>query len=361
MAELEVTGSCFEGPEKLLEIWFAPSSSSLGKDFRGLRNISYNNWAELLAIVNCCILSTISNDEIDSYLLSESSLFVYSTKFIIKTCGTTTLLSCLPKLFELAARPECMLLNENGVLDIDYVFYSRKAFIFPELQPHPHRDWGQEVGYLKQFFRDGSAYSSGRTNGDQWFCYVWESPSQYFPSNSLVTINPDHTFEILMSDLDKECAERFYQKSTDILGRDTFKNHLKSIIPNCQIDDFIFEPCGYSCNGLLDDGYFTIHVTPEPGYSYASFETNISPSELSYQVVLDEVIRMFSPGKVTYTLFWEKGIPTTGPLYPREYILDDSIHYKFGYYELIYCHFIYPGEKIQAPQEKCTLSPFILV
>lgn len=86
----------FEGPEKTLEIDFDPF---LGPE-RGLREITREQWDALLTDAKCTILDTMSNEYIDSYVLSESSLFVYSRKLLIKTCGTTTLLMCLPKLLE---------------------------------------------------------------------------------------------------------------------------------------------------------------------------------------------------------------------------------------------------------------------
>ena len=51
---------------------------------------------------------------------------------------------------------------------------------------------------------------------------------------------------------------------------------LRSLFPSSLIDDYLFEPCGYSMNGLdASGGFYTIHVTPEKEGSYASFETNI--------------------------------------------------------------------------------------
>jgi hypothetical protein len=45
----------------------------------------------------------------------------------------------------------------------------------------------------------------------------------------------------------------------------------------------------------------TIHITPEPEYSYVSFETNV-PVE-SYEEVITRVIDTFRPGKFVLTLF----------------------------------------------------------
>lgn len=42
------------------------------------------------------------------------------------------------------------------------------------------------------------------------------------------------------------------------------------------IHEELFEPVGYSMNGLVanTDQYATVHVTPEPNFAYVSFETN---------------------------------------------------------------------------------------
>jgi hypothetical protein len=89
----------FEGPEKLLELWFAAGRDQ--KSPTSLRNIPNARWQECLDSVNCKILSTISNEHVTAFLLSESSMFVFDEKVYIKTCGTTTLLKCIPVLARL--------------------------------------------------------------------------------------------------------------------------------------------------------------------------------------------------------------------------------------------------------------------
>ncbi|KAJ9112647.1 hypothetical protein QFC19_000667 [Naganishia cerealis] len=79
----------FEGPEKLLEIWFAPSADELpegvepsrrglqyreGKqagdnEWQGLRKVPRETWEEMLKIVRCQVLSVIEGQEVDAYLL----------------------------------------------------------------------------------------------------------------------------------------------------------------------------------------------------------------------------------------------------------------------------------------------------
>ena len=65
----------FEGAEKLLELWFAPSPAHLPDAYRardgkiGLRKVPRAVWEDMLAIVRCKILSVVEGAEMDAYLL----------------------------------------------------------------------------------------------------------------------------------------------------------------------------------------------------------------------------------------------------------------------------------------------------
>merc|ERR1719440_1686926 len=98
-ADLSPPECYFEGPEKKLEVFFTPPASG---DVSGLRHFPPSVWSDVLADARCSILHTRGNEAFDAHLLSESSLFVYPHKLILKTCGTTTLLLVLPKLLALA-------------------------------------------------------------------------------------------------------------------------------------------------------------------------------------------------------------------------------------------------------------------
>lgn len=255
--------NAFEGPEKLLEVWFAPSPSSLPPGARpnGLKAVPSANWVEMLDMVNCKILSVVESDTVDAYLLSESSMFVFPHKIILKTCGTTTLLLGLYRLLRIAAVDGGFPVhNAASVEDVKAaatphrVFYSRKNFLFPDRQQGPHRSWKQEVKYLDDLFEGGSAYMVGKMNGDHWYLYM-TSPNRAAltpprtpprtplesPQNEradgigsdanaspmrgggarmriptgLTSAAPgaeeeDETLEILMTDLDPERAKQFY-------------------------------------------------------------------------------------------------------------------------------------------------------
>ncbi|KAJ1835128.1 spermidine resistance protein [Coemansia sp. RSA 2711] len=357
----------FEGPEKLLEVWFAatpdaanytgPEPELCGADGQsavrsGLRLVPRAVWRDMLDLVHCQILSTLSNDHVDSYLLSESSFFVYPHKLVLKTCGTTTLLYAIPRILAIAR-------EHLGVEGAYQLFYSRKNFMFPDQQEEMHRSWEREVAYLDALFPEGAAYLIGKTNRDHWHVYLSgphpqpatapESPLQSAAataagslsgsptlhaalsrSSSQSTVHglplaasggakSDVTVEILMTGLDPERMRLMYvggacSEEGAAGGRAVERaSGIAQIYPDACSDSFLFSPCGFSLNGLQGDGYFTIHVTPEPHCSYASFETNVCGGALdlrdprAIKRLVEQVTRVFGPRCATVTVFKARG------------------------------------------------------
>lgn len=69
------------------------------------------------------------------------------------------------------------------------------------------------------------------------------------------------------------------------------------------IDDYVFEPCGYSMNGILGGGFMTIHITPEAGFSYASVElSGFSEASFDPRLLLAQITRIFRPGKMSVAM-----------------------------------------------------------
>ena len=76
----------FEGPEKLLEIWFAPSANHVAhqddQDLKtGLRSVDKKIWEEMLSIVQCKVLSVINGQEMDAYLLRSGNVAKFTFVF----------------------------------------------------------------------------------------------------------------------------------------------------------------------------------------------------------------------------------------------------------------------------------------
>lgn len=184
---------------------------------------------------------------------------------------------------------------------------------------------------------------------------------------------------------------------------------IDSIFPQSRtrLDSYGFEPCGYSANALVntgspssssagEEGYYTIHVTPEEGWSYASFECNVlvHPSRSQQwmnpppavdgekdqpeqkvdqmpdlETLIQRVVNIFQPGHVTLTLFVSNDSDSASSdgngeaksmvvlhddeptsveiaqrafrhaLLPRGYRRTDKINYEFGDYDLAFATF----------------------
>ncbi|KAF8400457.1 hypothetical protein HHK36_013755 [Tetracentron sinense] len=284
----------FEGFEKRLEISFSEAPIFVDPQGLGLRALTRAQIDSILEPAQCTIVSQLSNSRFDSYVLSESSLFVYPLKIIIKTCGTTKLLLSIPPILELA---------NSLSLRVFSVKYSRGSFIFPNAQPAPHRNFSEEVTVLNGFFGNlasgGKAFVIGDplTPNRNWHVYsASQNPSM--PSSDL---NPTAvvTLEMCMTGLDRDRASVFFKKSEDYSAKEMTKlAGISDILPSHQICDFDFDPCGYSMNAIDGGAFSTIHVTPEDGFSYASYEAmGLDPSLVGLEPLIERVLRCFVPAE----------------------------------------------------------------
>uniref|UniRef100_A0A8C9D135 Adenosylmethionine decarboxylase n=1 Tax=Panthera leo TaxID=9689 RepID=A0A8C9D135_PANLE len=208
-------------------------------------------------------LNQISGDLRTIPRSDESSTFVSKRRFILKTCGTTLLLRMLVPLLKLA--------RDYSGFDSIQSFYSRKNFTKSSHQGYPHWNFQEEIEFLNAVFPNGAAYCMGRVNSDCWY-------------------------------FDPAVMDQFYMKD-GITAKDvTCESGIRDVIPGSVIDATLFNPCGYSINGMKSDRtYWTIHITPESEFSYVSFETNLS--QTSYDDLVRKVVEVFKPGKFVTTLF----------------------------------------------------------
>ncbi|VFQ85285.1 unnamed protein product [Cuscuta campestris] len=290
-----MAASGFEGFEKRLELHFSVDDPVAATG--GLRRLSFEALGEVLCAVQCTVVAAVGNQYFDSYVLSESSLFVYPTKIIIKTCGTTQLLKSVRPMTYFAARVG---------LTLSQCRYTRGNFIFPKAQPYPHTSFNDEVMYLEDelpshlCYRKASILPSTST-AHSWhvFCATndWTSMGMEQSDSSNVVL-----VEVCMTELDRALACKFFARA-DTLGKDmTNASGIRHINPNAVVCDFAFHPCGYSMNGIENDRYSTIHVTPEDGFSYASFECVWDPRDGDIARVLEKAARVFRPGVMSVAI-----------------------------------------------------------
>lgn len=277
----------FEGYEKRLEISFFEPGVFSDPGGKGLRSLSKDQLDEILTPAECTIVSSLSNNELDSYVLSESSLFVHPYKIIIKTCGTTKQLLSIPPILHLAG-----LLK----LEVKSVRYTRGSFIFPGAQSFPHHSFSEEVDILDSYFGKLGSGSKAYVMGDvddhqKW--HVYSASAEY--DNSL---SPVYTLEMCMTGLGKKEASVFFKTRSSSAAEMTKGSGIRNILPDSEICDFDFDPCGYSMNSIEGNAISTIHVTPEDGFSYASFEAvGYDFKHVDLTQLIKRVLMCFQPAK----------------------------------------------------------------
>lgn len=307
----------FEGSEKKIEVIF-------NKSIKSLRTEPESRWQELVKAAQAQVLSKISNEHMDAYLLSESSLFVYDHYLVMITCGTTQLVSAVAKLME-----------DYKVDDIDAFFYERKNELLPQ---HQSTDFFKDVKLLKKWFH-GEALRFGRQ--DEHHLFLFASTKKYQPEDN------DHTMEVLMHGIDQKVVDLFTNcKSCD--KEQLRKDSGISEIVLGEVDDFVFEPMGYSLNSIYNNRYFTIHITPEVHGSYVSFETNAFDKDQQLEWA-KKVLQVFKP--MSFDLvFFNNGKAAT-PGFP-EYLLKRQYAEKIeAGYNTQYFSFYKPDQQEQKPAQ----------
>ncbi|PIP94390.1 MAG: adenosylmethionine decarboxylase [Bdellovibrio sp. CG12_big_fil_rev_8_21_14_0_65_39_13] len=261
----------FEGSEKKIEVVVKPQ-------FKGLRERSKDFWRELVDNCNATILSELSNQHCDSYLLSESSLFVWDDRILMITCGSTKLIESVE-----------MMIDEFGEAGIASLVYQRKNEYRSQLQSSSFLD---DVERLERRL-DGIGRRFGKVHSHHNLIYSLKKP--YQPPAE------DTTTELLMYDFDPSVTEFLTQKAQSKEEIRAFIN-LESVIEGLEIDDFLFEPFGYSMNGLRGDDYVTIHITPQDTSPYISFETDLGMEE-NKSLILNHLLKVFKPNSFDIITF----------------------------------------------------------
>lgn len=252
----------FEGSEKKVEMVTDPEAGSL-------HTLGRNFWTGMVAKAQAEILDTLSNEHCDAYLLSESSLFVWHDRFLMLTCGTTTLVDAT-----------LHFLDHFPLKHILFASFQRKNEYLSHLQKS---SFEEDIERLSQRFK-GVAFRLGHL--DSHHNYVFHMDKPYQPDAN------DNTSELLMYHIKGKNADYLRSEGQTVENIRSLLR-LDDILPGFAISDWLFEPFGYSLNAIKGDRYATFHITPQEDSSYVSFETNLN---LERSNVIPVLLEALNPG-----------------------------------------------------------------
>jgi S-adenosylmethionine decarboxylase len=250
----------FEGSEKKAQIIINVDKLSL------LNDIDDVFWD---ALVNSCgakILSSMTNTNCKALLLSESSLFIWHHKLLIITCGTSQLVKAIE-----------FFLDSYPIDIVQQISYQRKNEYFSHAQPSC---FSQDVKTLRQYI-SGKAYRFGDLDSHHNYLFHQDN-------NFKANIN-DKSYEIVAYHISEAASQLLTDSNLTALSiRNMF--HIGELFADFDIDDHVFTPFGYSLNGINNDKFFTIHITPQAESSYISVSANFDLISL-----LPQLIKMLAP------------------------------------------------------------------
>lgn len=315
---LSMSSAAFEGPEKKFELVVAPGTR--------LRALPEGTWPKIVQAAGACVLSTRYTAELDAYLLSESSLFVWDDRVAMLTCGRTHLVDAALALLELVPREA-----------VAFLAYERKNEHFPERQPSTFVEDARRLAARLP----GRAYRFGAEHEHRIMLFWTDAP--YTPRAD------DVTLEVLMHGIDP----RWLEAGLGSAGGD-LRCRAATLLPGYEIDEHLFEPAGYSLNAVNGDRYYTIHVTPQREGSYASFETNHDyRGDLS--TLVEAVSDLFTPEAFDVVSFVPA--PSEPPaLRLGSGVLRNHVTQELGGYRVSFRHFYRPVTA-PGPAQLVSLEP----
>ncbi len=301
----------FEGPEKKVEL-------AVVEGYRSLRTLDAQCWERVIASARAEVLSRRSNEHLDAYLLSESSLFVFDTFVTMITCGRTTLVDAIEEMLASIDRDA-----------VSALIYERKNEHFPQLQPTSFYDDARRLRALL----DGRAVRFGVEH---------EHAVRMFHTTRPHTPEPeDRTLEVLMHGIARGVAPRF-----GVGAAEPFRASagLPEILAGYEIDEHHFEPFGYSLNALKGEFYATLHVTPQSHGSYVSFETNDESFGHDPGRFVTELVGLFQPESFDVVAFEPDADPVRVSI--EGYSLRKHVSEPASGYTVTFQHFFRPSTEI---------------
>jgi S-adenosylmethionine decarboxylase len=243
----------FEGSEKRVEVRVSASTASL-------RLLGDKFWTEVVVSASAEILSKMSNEFCDAYLLSESCLFVWNDKFLMLTCGNTTLVDAV-----------MLSVDQLGQSAIASVSYQRKSEYLSHLQTSC---FSEDLLRLRTKL-SGSAYRVGHL----------DTHHHYLFTSDIIcpVLKPKSNSELLMYHIKGAAADYLRSDKQSCEGIREMLG-IEVLFPSFTFNDHLFAPFGYSINGLWEDKYMTIHITPQEQSSYVSIETNLHCESIVFNI-----------------------------------------------------------------------------
>lgn len=166
-----------------------------------------------------------------------------------------------------------------------------------------------------------------------------------------------------MTDLDVTKAQQFFRTDKFVSAAQvTSDSGIRALWRTADIDDYVFDPCGYSMNGIDGAGFITIHITPEAGFSYASVElSGFTGDQLDANALVPAILAIFKPGRAVVSTTVDVTTPQAlawGNLYapPKGFACDGATCQQLSCGGRVSSYSISAvlGDKVQSPKSPVT-------